>query len=311
MKIITLILLFSISIALGVKAQTQAKKVYKNNFPAYVIYNAKGKQVTFREMLKEIGKHDICLFGEYHDDPISHWLEKIVTLEMLKEKGKKLVLGGEMWESDEQLLMDEFILHGLVDKKGYVEAARKWPNFKDYKPLLGIALRNKLKFVCTNIPRRYANIIYKKGEHYLDSLPKQAYQYLPPMPIHFDLEQPAYKQMLSVFGPSDASHKPKRGGNPMMAYKGENLVKAQAIKDATMAHFILKNWKKGQFFMHYNGVYHSMHGQSIGYYLKYYNKDVDIITINVSRQNNNMKLDETNNTGDFNIVVNEDVTTTY
>ncbi len=292
-------------------AQDKKNKVknYKNDFPAYVIYNSQGKRVTFNEMMDKLGEHDICLFGELHDDPISHWMEKTITLRLFEQKGSDLIIGGEMWETDQQLIMDEFTLHRLIDKKAYTEGARNWPNFRDYKPLVGIALRNNLKFVCSNIPRRYANIIYKKGPNYLDSLPEEAYKYLPPMPIHFDLNQPAYKAMGSIFGPDkDVVNKSKV---PMMNYKGSNLVKAQAIKDATMAYNILKFWKKGKYMIHYNGVYHSQNHQSICYYLKYYNPDIDFVTISVAKQDNVLELKKENNTGDFNIIVSENMTTTY
>jgi uncharacterized iron-regulated protein len=320
MRYLTGIFILAFFIATSFTAQAKKDKKnneqYSNNFPAYVIYNSAGEQILFTEMMEDLGQHDICLFGEFHDDPISHWMEKVITENLAAEKGQNLVLGGEMWETDQQLLMDE-LSSGLIDKKSYTEAANNWPNFNDYKPLVGVALKNNLKFVCTNIPRRYANIIYKKGEAYLDSLPQQAYLYLPPLPIHYDLTQPAYASMLNVFKPDDkedgtaTEEVVHNTGGPMSGFKGTNLVKAQAIKDATMAHNILKNWEEGKYFMHYNGVYHSKNHQSIFYYLNYYNPDVDIVTISVSRQKDVLTLEEGNNTGDFNIVVQELVTKTY
>lgn len=281
----------------------QTTKEYTNDLPAYVIYNAEGEKVSFGEMMQELYKHDVCLFGEMHDSYVAHWLEKMVTEDLVKEKGENLVMGGEMWETDQQLLMDEFILTDYVDKKAYIEAAKNWPNFRDYKPLLGIALRNHIKFVCTNIPRRYAKVVYKKGIEYLDSLDKKAYQYLPPLPIHFDLTQPAYANMMSVFGSDDTNHKPTNTANPMMAYKGSNLVKAQAIKDATMAYNILQNWQKGQYFIHYNGTYHSKNYDAIYYYLKYYNSDIDVVTIHTWTTKNVMDLPKDENAADFNIMI--------
>lgn len=300
--------LFGTTLVAHAKKDKKDKEQYSNNFPAYVIYNSNGEQITFTHMMEELGKHDICLFGEFHDDPISHWLEKVVTENLYEEKGQNLVLGGEMWETDQQLLMDE-LLGGLIDKKSYTEAANNWPNFADYKPLVGVAIKNKLKFICTNIPRRYANIIYKKGEAYLDSLPQQAYQYLPPLPVHYDLTQPAWANMLNLFAPDSDSH--ASSSNPMAKYKGTNLVKAQAIKDATMAHNILKNWEKGKYFLHYNGVYHSKNHQSIVYYLNHYKPEADVVTISVSRQKDVLNLENDNNTGDYNIVVQELVSKTY
>jgi uncharacterized iron-regulated protein len=313
-RVTTTILIFVLALNVSFAKKKKTKDdTYSSDLPAYVIYNSKGEKVSFSKMMEELYSHDICLFGEMHDDPIVHWLEKQVTQKLVEEKGSNLVLGGEMWEADQQLLMDEFMIHGLVDKKMYVESAKNWPNFRDYKPLLGIALRNNLKFVCTNIPRRYARVIYKKGIEYLDSLPQQAYQYLPPMPVHFDLTQPAYANMLSVFDQDDEAKNKHHAGaaSAMMNYKGSNLVKAQAIKDATMAHRILQNWEEGQYFLHYNGTYHSKFYDSIYYYLKYYNPDVDIVTIHTWEAENVMELPESENAADFNIMIPASMPATY
>ena len=35
-----------------------------------------------------------------------------------------------------------------------------------------------------------------------------------------------------------------------------DIVKAQAVKDATLAHFILQNYSDGDKFLHINGSYH-------------------------------------------------------
>ncbi len=313
-NVLLLLLLISNLTEAKDKRKKKDDKLYSNDLPAYVIYNKEGQKVSFSQMMDDLYKHDICLFGEMHDDPIAHWLEKMVTESLVKEKGQQLVMGGEMWETDQQLLMDEFMQYGYVDKRAYVESAKNWPNFRDYKPLLGIALRNNLKFVCTNIPRRYAKVVYKKSMEYLtDSLPKAAYQYLPPMPIHFDLSQPAYAKMLSVFAPDDSTHTPKKQGkgNPMTAFKGSNLVKAQAIKDATMAYNILQNWEEGKYFIHYNGTYHSKNWDSIYYYLKHYKTQADIVTIHCWGADNNLELPEAENAADFNIMIAETMPATY
>jgi uncharacterized iron-regulated protein len=306
----SLLLLISFNEAFAKKKKTQKEdQTFQNDNPAYLIYDSAGKKIAYSEMLTELKKHEILLFGELHDDPIAHWLEKVVTKEIVAAKKDSVVLGGEMWETDQQLLLNE-LLDGTIDKKTYLQYDINWPNFRDYKPLIGIAMKNHLPFICTNIPRRYANIIYKKGEEYLDSLDQEVYKYLPPLPVYYDLEQPAYAGMLSLFA-SDDSDNSHNSHNPMAKFKGPNLVKAQAIKDATMAHNILKHWKKGKYFIHYNGVYHSQNHQSIYFYLKHYQPEIDIITISVSRQDDVMQLDNINNTGDFNIVVAESMNRTY
>lgn len=42
--------------------------------PAYVLYNAKGKKVAYSKMLASLESKDMVLFGEYHNNPIAHWL---------------------------------------------------------------------------------------------------------------------------------------------------------------------------------------------------------------------------------------------
>ena len=98
----------------------------------------------------------------------------------------------------------------------------------------------------------------------------------------------------------------------MPGHGGENLPKAQAIKDATMAHFILKNYSPGDFFIHFNGSYHSENYEGILWYLKKERPELKYTTITVVSQADCSKLlDENRNKADFIICVDEDMTTTY
>lgn len=259
-KTLTLLLiLVSVGlVAQGKKAKKEVAPVkqevvintYNNDFPAYVIYNDKGEKVTYSQMVTTLLDADICLFGEQHNDPISHWLELSLLKTFNGIKGKSLVVGAEMWETDNQLIMDEMLLQKFVDGQSYTESSKLWSNFTtDYKPIIQYVKANNLPFICTNVPRRYARIVFQKGIEYLDSLTDQAKTYLPPLPIYFDLTQHAYAKMASVF-PTDEQFEKNKLENKqpkgaMQGSKPSNLVKAQAIKDATMAYFILKNWKPG------------------------------------------------------------------
>ncbi|PKO96084.1 MAG: iron-regulated protein [Bacteroidetes bacterium HGW-Bacteroidetes-7] len=318
-KILTLLLILS-SIALyaqGNKKGETKTETYNNDFPAYVIYNNQGERVTYSQMVNSVITADIMLFGELHDDPISHWMELSLLKSFHSIKGDKLIVGAEMWESDNQLIMDEMLVYNLVDGKSYTESSKLWPNFAtDYQPILQYVKSKNLPFICTNIPRRYARIVFQKGVEYLDSLSDQAKSYFPPLPIHFDLTQPAYKNMAKIF-PTDEEFEMKQqqesksSSSAMHGSKPSNLVKAQAIKDATMAYFILKNWKPGMFFYHFNGEYHSAFHDSIVYYLKYYNPDINVKTISIIKQSSVMNFDKKNSRANFNIVVPNDMAVTY
>jgi uncharacterized iron-regulated protein len=270
--------------------------------PAYVIFKSEGKEASYKEMIKELQKADIVFFGELHDDPIAHWLELEVTKSLYSEKNHNLIMGAEMFESDNQLLLDEY-LAGKYDAPKFEAEAKLWKNYKtDYKPLVEFARKNKLPFVATNVPRRYASIVSKGGFATLDSLSSDAKKLIAPLPIPYDPEVKCYKDMLSMgnMGPGSQSH------------GSENLPKAQAVKDATMAYFILSSWSKGKEFIHYNGSYHSRNFEGIIWYLRKANPDLKILTIEAVQQDQTDSLDKENkNVASYIIAIPASMTRTY
>lgn len=131
-----------------------------NDKSAYLIYNSNGVLVSYSQMVAEVLNADICLFGELHNDPIAHWLEKELVKSLYEAKNKQLIVGAEMWERDNQLLVDEAFINGFYDEAMYLESSKLWSNLKtDYLPILQYCVKNKIDFVCTNIPRRYARMV--------------------------------------------------------------------------------------------------------------------------------------------------------
>ena len=91
-----------------------------------------------------------------------------------------------------------------------------------------------------------------------------------------------------------------------------NFPKAQAIKDATMAQFILENYEKGKLVLHFQGAYHSDNYQGIMWYLLQQNPDLNIVTISTKEQKEIDVLDEeSENIANFIIVVPESMTKTH
>lgn len=267
---------------------------FGQNKPAYELYDAKGKKVSYERMMKKLRQADMVFFGELHNNPICHWLQYEVTNDL--RQARDLILGAEMFEADNQDALTAYIT-GEIDAKGLDTLARLWGNYKtDYAPLVEIAKKNYLHFVATNVPRRYANLVFRQGFEALESLTNEEKSWIAPLPIAYDAELPGYKNMLSM----------------MAGHGGENLPKAQAIKDATMAHFILENYKPGALFIHYNGAYHSQNYEGILWYLNQKNDALNYITIHTVLQEDIGKLlDENKNTADFIICVDQDMTTTY
>ena len=265
--------------------------------PAYILYNNEGKQILYSNMVNVLKDADMVYFGELHTDPISHWLEFEVTKDLYALKKNNLVMGAEMFESDNQLLMDEY-LKGFYAAKKFEAEVKLWGNYKtDYKPLVEFAKDSGIYFVATDIPRRYASMVYKGGFEALDTLSNEAKKLIAPLPMRYDPEIKCYKDMLSMQG--------------MGAHVNENFPKAQAAKDATMAYFAMKNWSKGKLFIHYDGAYHSNNHQGIVWHLLQENPKMNIKTIAVVMQKDVSKLDEENlNLADFIICIPDNMTQT-
>ena len=281
-NIITSLLLFA-----TILSAAQDKK-------AYQIFDKNGKKTSYEKLLKAGEKADVVLFGEYHDNSVVHWLQLEFTKDLAQKKD--LVLGAEMLEADNQKQLDQY-LKGEINQKQLDSSARLCKNYKtDYKPLVDFAKEKKFSFIATNVPRRYASLVFKKDLVALDSLSAQEKSWIAPLPIEFDINLPGYKSMMGMQG----------------GHAGEKMPKAQAIKDATMAYFINKNRKENSVFIHYNGTYHSDNFEGINWYLRKLDAGIKIVTIATVEQKDISKLEaEHYNKADFILVIDEDVTKTY
>ncbi|HBD26106.1 ChaN family lipoprotein [Flavobacterium sp.] len=280
-------LTFSIFLFATIISAAQDKKPYQ-------IFDKKGKKSSYEKVLKASEKTDVVLFGEIHDNSVVHWLQLEFTKDLAQRK--PLVLGAEMLEADNQKQLDQY-LKSEINQKQLDSSARLWKNYKtDYKPLVDFAKEKKFSFIATNVPRRYASLVFKKDLVALDSLSAQEKSWIAPLPIEFDINLPGYKSMMSMQG----------------GHAGEKMPKAQAIKDATMAYFINKNRKENSIFVHYNGTYHSDNYEGINWYLRKLDADIQIVTIAMVEQKDISKLEaEHYNKADFILVIDEDVTKTY
>jgi len=269
------------------------------------LFTKEGKEVKYSKMIEDLKKNQIVFIGELHNNPISHWMELQITTDLYDSTTQNLILGAEMFEADNQIIIDEY-LNKFFDAKKFEAEVKLWKNYKtDYKPLMNFARDNGLHFIATNIPRRYANIVFKKGFEGLEELSDEAKLHVAPLPITYDLEVKCYKDMLNMGG----SPAGKAG---MAAHAMANLPKAQAVKDATMAYFIDKNMKDGKIFIHYNGSYHSDNHEGIVWHLDNMKKGYRIVTVTTVLQEDISKRDKENiDTADYIICVPENMTSTY
>ncbi|WP_372473002.1 ChaN family lipoprotein [Capnocytophaga sp. ARDL2] len=232
---------------------------------AFELYDAIGKKVSYYKMMKQLEKQDVVFFGEFHNNTLVHWLQ----LQVLKDLSNKRLMrfGLEMFERDQQEIINRY-LNDEINEKAFDTLTRFWSNYStDYHPMVNFAKEQNIPVIATNVPRKYANMLFKQGEEILYNLPSEEKQWIAPLPFPFDAELSSYIKMLDMFENETR--------------KNLNFPKAQAIKDATMAYSIVENWKPNSLFFHINGSFHTNHYEGIIWYVNHYNPNLKIKSITV------------------------------
>ena len=264
----------------------------------YSIFTGEGKSISYQKMIQSLEKADVVFFGELHNNTLAHWLELQVLKDLYASK-RTVTLGMEMFESDDQIIINEY-LHRMIEEKQLLAEAKIWDNYKtDYKPLVEFARKNQIQLIATNIPRRYANMVYRKGLPSLDSIHIDSKKWIAPLPLEVDYSLSSYKAMMEGMGQhGDGS--------------ARNLVTSQALKDATMAHFISINLMNEGIFYHVNGAYHSQDHQGIITYLSKLNPKLKVVTLHVTEQSSLDQLEDRNlRKGDFVFCIVDDMIKSY
>jgi uncharacterized iron-regulated protein len=234
----------------------------------YKIYDTKTKQIiTIDDIATGCKNADIIFFGEEHDDSAGHYLEAEIFKSLYKSYDDKLALSMEMFETDCQLILDEY-LHGFISEDRFTKEARPWGNYKDYRPAVEFAKQNKLDVIAANTPRRYVNMVSRKGMLSLDSLPKSSKKFLPPLP--YDTATGPYREkFMQVMKGSPGANNPR-------IYQSQNLW------DAGMSNSIYEYWKnnKDKKILHFVGRYHC--DEKLGTLAQLQKRKSSLVIMNIS-----------------------------
>ncbi|WP_428330922.1 ChaN family lipoprotein [Mucilaginibacter sp.] len=199
----------------------------------YKIYStSKQKLVSADDIIKDMARADILFFGEEHNDSTAHYLEYTLLKKLAEKFPGKTALSMEMFETDCQNVLDEY-LKGLIREKNFLIDARTWPNYKDYRPMIELAKITQVPVIAANAPARYTNMVNRKGLTSLQLLSATGKSYLPPLPI--DTATGAYYDKFGEI----------MGGHGSMG--GMQMYQAQNLWDATMG------WSIAQFIKAHNG----------------------------------------------------------
>lgn len=225
----------------------------RNNTP---IFTGSGAAITYGSMLNDLALNDVVFFGELHGNALSHAMEHTLLRDLGERRPGAIAVGMEMFDSDVQLVMDEY-LAGLIPKHRFIHEARAWPEYeRNYEPIVELCRKQNIQLIATNAPHRYASAVFLGGLDALHLFPLEARRYFAPLPILYDESLKTYREI-------SAGMSPKTGS----MHRSGKLVDAQVLRDATMAHFILKHFERGKLVLHFNGAYHSAYREGIVWFL--------------------------------------------
>lgn len=241
-------------LALGMTLPAQGQTPPTGEYHLY----REGAPSTLEAVTKELANADVVFFGEQHDDRNGHALE-LALLQSLYAQNPHMVLSLEMFERDVQGVLDEY-LHDYITETHFLQSSRPWPNYKDdYRPLIEFCKAHQIPVVAANAPRRYVNIVSRKGQSALGELPKSSRSYLAPLPYNMELPPEYDRQLTEIFGGAhDTADKKPVAPQPGMPDPAL-LKQAQGLWDATMADSIAHAARanRGRQILQINGAMHS------------------------------------------------------
>jgi hypothetical protein len=247
-------------------------------------------------MLESLTGHQsptVILIGEVHDDKVAHELQMQILMHCAtacRERGRRLVLSLEMFESDVQGVLDEYVLRRGIREEDMLQDARPWNNYQtDYRPLVEFCREFGIRVVASNAPRRYISLMSRGGSTALEALfsgrgGPQAFG-LPQLPL-----PPASASYRAKFVETIASQMPEpgmdtdnSGGCPYIGFRGKDvrevkpeLFEAQLLWDHSMALSLAKSMRRevgeseDPLVVHICGAFHCSHGLGIPEVLPHY-----------------------------------------
>ena len=185
---------------------------------AHTLRLADEKIVTLAEMIADLRQARVVLIGEVHDNPHHHQAQ-LQLLKALVATGAKVAVGLEMFRSDSQPALDQWVA-GRLDRAKFREISQdNWGNAPQYEEIYLYARVQRLPLIGLNFSRRISQQV---AAHGFASLSKELLGELPWVQC---VVSPAYQEFI---GRAMGKHQ-----QPGISFT--NFCEAQMLWDSVMA----------------------------------------------------------------------------
>jgi uncharacterized iron-regulated protein len=123
----------------------------------------KNKELLLGDAIADLKKNRIILVGEHHTT-LDHHFGQLNVIQSLKEAGARVAIGLEMFRSDSQQELDQWV-DGSIGKKEFQEIyydnwTYPWSN---YRMIFEYARQEKIPMIGLNVPRDITRQVSRKG----------------------------------------------------------------------------------------------------------------------------------------------------
>ncbi len=127
---------------------------------------AGGRFISPSALIAALGRADMVLLGEKHDNADHHRLQDWV-LRALIAKGRRPAVAFEMFTADKAPVIAAYLAKNPKDAAGLGPALgwskTGWPDWRHYRPIVQAALDSGLSLIAANLPRPLVRKIARQG----------------------------------------------------------------------------------------------------------------------------------------------------
>ena len=153
----TLVIIASITVVFGFLSGLQAHLDHR-------LYDLKnGTEKLMSEAISELKKNRVVLVGEHHTS-LEHHFGQLNVIQSLKEAGVQVAIGLEMFRSDSQQALDQWVAGEISEKQFeaiyYDNWNYPWPV---YRMIFEYARQAKIPMIGLNVPREITRQVSRGG----------------------------------------------------------------------------------------------------------------------------------------------------
>jgi uncharacterized iron-regulated protein len=154
--IVLVITLLTVMCAVGVTASLRVE-----NPQLYDL--SENRSISLKQLAVELKTKRIVLVGEHHNN-IRHHINQLEVIRALHEAGAKVAVGMEMFRSDSQKYLGQWVAGKIPEKEFEKIYYANWNyNWSLYRPILQYARENRIPVLGLNVSRKITRQVASQG----------------------------------------------------------------------------------------------------------------------------------------------------